>query len=699
MRIFISLVFIVCYWPCLAETYKVFEENGRVGLKDPQGQVIVPAQYDALGWTEGAFSVVNKVTGYKTNGHWGILDVNNQVITKAEYASLIPAEGNLIVAYKKLNTRHVAGCIDTAGKVIIPFQYDGLIVNSLRAIAVVKNNNQYKYGIIDHNNKIVVPIENQKVQFLGSLRYAVQNFQSKSALFSENGKDLTGFIFDKISSFNKGYAVITQQGKKGIIDREGLVRIPPAYQELEIGDDGSAKGRKQNQWIILDGQNAVLQKIEVDSIIPLNNNLFKVAKDGQYELVNGQFNPVSSERYSDIAAFENNKSIVQKDGKYGLISSNGSALVPCNYSSLKLDKHYVIAGIQPKQWILLDSVGTRKTAKTYQDIERFNGIYFAVKNQNYYGAINAEGKETISCVYDSIIQYNDKKLVVKFRGSYGVIDMQENWIVAPSTSPQKLISSDRFLQKQGSTTYLKSFDGNVIYFTENKIEVKGNLLVEYVSTGGIWKIDLDGRIVSRLFPPVVSYQEVFEETEGLRGIKREGRYGFIDDLGRLRIANRYEDIKPFQERLAPVKLLGKWGFIDHDEKLVIQPVYEETSLFNNGMAVVMQKGLYGLINNKGVVALPVRYQAVSMLHTKRFIVESDGLKGLADTDGRLVFAPKYNSITDLNNGYVIAERNGQYGLLTLKGLSTVPMMYDYIVYDPFNARYMALKKAAWEKVM
>jgi hypothetical protein len=289
--------------------------------------------------------------------------------------------------------------------------------------------------------------------------------------------------------------------------------------------------------------------------------------------------------------------------------------------------------------------------------------------------------------------------VVKFHGSYGVIDMQENWVVPPGLYSQRLISSDRYLQRKGTTTYLKSFDGNVIYFTENKVLVKNDQLIEYVSTGGIWKIDLDGRIVSRLMPPTVPYEEVFEETEGLRGIKKEGRFGFVDDLGRLRIANRYEGIKPFEERFAAIKILGKWGFIDHDEKLVIQPVHEDVSGFKNNMAIVMQKGLYGLINKKGEVALPVRYQRIDLLPTKRFIVETNDLKGLADVDGRLVVVPKYNSITDLNNGYVIVERNDQYGLLTLQGVSTIPMMYDYIVYDPFNARYMALKKAAWEKVL
>jgi len=77
------------------------------------------------------------------------------------------------------------------------------------------------------------------------------------------------------------------------------------------------------------------------------------------------------------------------------------------------------------------------------------------------------------------------------------------------------------------------------------------------------------------------------------------------------------------------------------------------------------------------------------------MVKQDNVFGLADESGKLLISPKYNSLEDLNNGFVIVQRNQNYSLLTLDGLSCIPMIYDYMVYDTFNNRYIVLKKSAW----
>src|SRR5690606_524918 len=83
---------------------------------------------------------------------------------------------------------------------------------------------------------------------------------------------------------------------------------------------------------------------------------------------------------------------------------------------------------------------------------------------------------------------------------------------------------------------------------------------------------------------------------------------------------------------------------------------------------------------------------VTRLTTKRFLLDTKGLKGLADNDGRQIVAPKYDSVVDINNGYIIVGRNGKYGLITTQGISTIPLVYDLILYDNFNSRYLALTK-------
>lgn len=694
------LISLFGYGLSAAETYRTFEENGKTGLKDTQGHVIIPAAYDALGWSEGPFSVVDQVTGYKASGRWGIIALSNKAVTAAEYTGLLPAEGNLILAYKRTGgaTRFLAGCLDTSGKEVIPFQYDGLTINGHRGIVYVKSGNQYKYGLIDLHNRSIIPIEYDQIQFLGGLRYAVQNTHGKFALFSENGKPLTGFIFDDISRFRNQYAVIYQDQYQGIIDRNGMLRINPSFTAIELQDDGTARGRRQNQWNILSGENETLRQTQFDSIVSLGSNRFGIRRGTVYSLVDGEYKEVAKEKFNFIESFENNRAVVRKDGQCGLISHAGKVLIEPRYRSLRQNGDRIVALLPGNQYILMDTLGSRLTARAYDRIESFNGTYFPVRNQRYYGAITASGKEIISCIYDSLVQYTGDRLVVRFHGDYGIIDMQENWLTPPSPHRQYLIAPDRYLQKNGNTWYLKAFDGTVIYFTDNPLKAGDRHLVETTSTGGVWKINMDGRIVSRQMPPSEPFEEIFDETEGLRGIRKGGRFGFVDNQGRLRIANRYEGIKPFHDGFAAVKILGKWGFVNHAERLVIQPVYDDVSAFRNGIAVVMQQGKYGLINKAGEVVLPIRYGSIEPLSSGRFELRNGTLAGLADSDGRMIFAPKFNTITDLDNGYVIVGRDGKYGLVTLKGMSTVPMVYDHILYDGYGKRYLALKQSEWEEI-
>ena len=81
------------------------------------------------------------------------------------------------------------------------------------------------YGLIDLNNKILIPQQYKNIYSIGSLRYAVENFENKVALFTENGAQITPFTIDSISSFKKNFAVIHQGLHQGLIDREGNIKM------------------------------------------------------------------------------------------------------------------------------------------------------------------------------------------------------------------------------------------------------------------------------------------------------------------------------------------------------------------------------------------------------------------------------------------------------------------------------------------
>jgi hypothetical protein len=104
----VCCIFLLCLTSIFsnAHQYDVFEENGKIGLKNDQGQVVIPAQYEALGWSNKRFSLINKVTGYKHHGRWGLITIDNHKVTEAEYDALDATDGPLIVATKKSVSIH-----------------------------------------------------------------------------------------------------------------------------------------------------------------------------------------------------------------------------------------------------------------------------------------------------------------------------------------------------------------------------------------------------------------------------------------------------------------------------------------------------------------------------------------------------------------------------------------------------------------
>jgi hypothetical protein len=685
-----------------AQGYNVFEDHGKVGLKNEDGKVIIPAKYEALGWSNGAFSVLNNVTGYRSGGRWGLISLNNHLVTKPEFEELSPIESSLLIARKKsnLSLRMVSGVINASGKEVIPFQYDNIKPSALRAIVFTKMGNVYKYGLLDMENRTLIPQQFKNIQSIGSLRFAVENFENKIALFTESGKQLTGFTIDSISTFKKNFAIIYQGLYQGLIDREGIVKIEPLHREVKIDEGGSIYTRDISTWLLLDGQNKLNQKIKADSIDGIRKNLLKLNTSGIIQLTDAQLKKVSTPPISSLREFNNGKAIFSSSDKYGLIRNNGIVIIEPTYSSLLTDNSFFISNLKQSgkdNWTLLDSLGHGLHAKTYERILPFNGRLFPVINRKFWGAINTEGKEIISCTYDSILQQHGENIVVKFHGEYGIINERETWLVPPRSNKIRLVAEDRFIEITPRTTYLKSFDNSIIYFSENRLEVKGNSLLEHLPSGTIWEIGMNGVIINRqIMPDLV--EKIYPETEGLRGIKKNGQYGFIDSQGRLRIANRYDDIRPFSNQRAAMKIRGRWGFIGHDDKIAVQPTYDEVYDFSIGLAVVKTKGFLGVIDQSGKQILQPRYENISVLPHGNIIIQQNKLLGLANSQGQTLINPKYNKLTDLNNGYIIVERDGKYGAITVQGISTIPLIYDYISYDPSNNIFFAMIKSEWTNV-
>ena len=102
----------------------------------------------------------------------------------------------------------------------------------------------------------------------------------------------------------------------------------------------------------------------------------------------------------------------------------------------------------------------------------------------------------------------------------------------------------------------------------------------------------------------------------LAPVKLNGRWGFVNTAGEVKIDFQYDNVRPFSEGLAAVNIGawqnedgclegGRWGFIDAHGQAVIGFQFEEAGSFRDGLASVREyeKLRFGFIDRKGRVVV------------------------------------------------------------------------------------------------
>ena len=506
---------------------------------------------------------------------------------------------------------------------------------------------------------------------------------------------------DSIDNFSHNLAIFYQDHQQGLIDITGEKVVEPVYKSIEVQSSEAVQGIRFSRWHVLNSENERFGEFLFDVIQVVDTGIYQVSKNGKVWLMDSVGTNLTPADINYLGPIEHGLMVYRKGDKYGVLRRDGSQLIVAKFDSAYLEGPFLYAKRFTREkdsWMLYDTFGIKKTAFYYERIGSYQGFFFPVKRRGHWGMMDRQGKEMIPCVYDSVYDVKQNRIAVKFHGEYGVIDGHENWILLPQPDPVQIIDEDYFLLRRGMLTQLRSFDSTLVYFTENPVLVKPGYLLEKLSNGRFWKIDLQGRIQDLNDPLNGGFEEIREPSEGFYGIKKDGMFGFIDANNKLRIANRYQDVGRFRDGFAAIKIRDRWGFIDKYERIVIQPYYDQVGEFQNGLAVVKRNGKTGLINQKGETVLKPQYSAITFLANGRIMLEQEDKHGMADRNGTILINPRYEVLQDLDNDYLIAGKRRKYGLITFEGVNTIPMIYSQLVYDPYLDRYFAEEGREWEDV-
>jgi hypothetical protein len=147
--------------------------------------------------------------------------------------------------------------------------------------------------------------------------------------------------------------------------------------------------------------------------------------------------------------------------------------------------------------------------------------------------------------------------------------------------------------------------------------------------------------------------QAFAFFEGMSAIAQHGKWGFVDDNGRLLIPCQFEAVGPFCEGLAAAVEAGKLGFINREGHFVIRPQFDAPQqarainlsgtssypYFSEGLAALAKDGRWGYIDRDAQWVIPPQFDLAGAFTEGAAKVAVGNKLGYIDRRGEYIWKP------------------------------------------------------------
>ncbi|UQZ80859.1 KWG Leptospira [Paenibacillus konkukensis] len=331
--------------------------------------------------------------------------------------------------------------------------------------------------------------------------------------------------------------------------------------------------------------------------------------------------------------------------------------------------------IHGTKWGYIDGLGATAIPVQYDYASDFqeNGLG-RVQMRGHSGVINAAGQYVVQPIYDSIGEFSEgRSVVIDSQGfklmdesgrivtkkAYSYIASMQNGRAMFTHVPQAGVEASTYgyLDAQGNEVIPAQFqDAGDFYRNKAVVKIRDN---EYALIG------LNGNRIAT-YP----YAFVGGLGDGLLPFQQtvNGKYGYIDEQGRVVLQPAYTGALPFQEGRAVVNTgenyTARYGVIDKQGRFVVQPGYND----------IRQPG-------EGRLALG------KAIDPNRTFIGS--IYAMADLNGRMLTDFRYYDVEDYHQGLAsVYDRNQTFfidrsghaaqGYPRLNGSGTVSLQDDLI---------------------
>lgn len=417
------------------------------------------------------------VLKYKKDGKYGLINIEEKEVTKPIYDEItaIPyKEGMMLV---KQGDKQ--GVINLNGVQVIDVEYDNIMVDNYYDvntkyqrtgfIVCKTEENGYRYGYIDYKGDVILKTEYTEIGRVTEIEddkniYLIAYKDGQAGLL-RNDKKLLNYEYEEITynAYNDVF-VVQRNGKKGIADRKGKIKIDTKYDSISFGGIYINVTENEEKKVLDLNGNEVTDGYISKMPTSDGNHSIVYGEDEIYKVIDNNGNVVIDKNYTYIEEIGNNNYIVASHNNNGIVDLTGKSLVDLKYNSIfKLDNTELLqanvsstntislinknmeiittmdnAGIEVKDnYILLysedgnkyfDYSGSELAAK---DVLPNNNIY-AKKINDKWGFVDKDGNVKVQNEYDFVTEINEYGFAgIKKGNKWGVIDSNGNIVQEP----------------------------------------------------------------------------------------------------------------------------------------------------------------------------------------------------------------------------------------------------------------------------
>ncbi len=370
----------------------------------------------------------------------------------------------------------------------------------------------------------------------------------KKGLVNKLGQSVTIATYDCFWPVGSTHLIFQLGTKLGLMDRKGEVVIQPIYDDLDAQGDSllitSVKTGKIVKKGLIDLSGKILIDTKFRELSVIGDDQLIVSLDKKvYYLANSK-GQLLSIPFSSI----NDYRVVISKGKYGYINGQGKFIIPAIYSILyTTGSGYFFAENAEKKNGLLDSLGRVVIPFDKHTISHVGEDIFAINksanaDKSAYNLFSVKTNRLVSSLsFEQVGQFSDGLLRVKLAGKNGYVNKEGKLVISTVYDDVDILSQP----------YDDVFSPYLTYDMHGEGEGDG-----------------PGEIEEEDFVSVYCYTES-------KALNLEPIYP--------------ASLGDFSGGLANVAIGEKVGSIDKNGKIIVPIIYDFITPFRNGLAVAVTK--------------------------------------------------------------------------------------------------------------